>query len=442
MAVRSSTPARQWSQVGCELIGSLAPAADAEVILLANECLQRIGIENISIDLTLPTLVPNLLKLHALDSEQHAQALAAIGRRDAAMATAVDPELGPILAQVIGAVGPARPAIEILETLAVGGEARTDIERLVAVVGLIEAQAPGLMLTVDPVERRGFEYHTGLSFALFGRGWARSGGVAATVPASWSTGEPATGFTLIADHLLAGAAPLPRVEKVFLPLGLDPGNCCRFAVARDDYRDGFYSTGRSTRSRCRATLRLCLARWPAAGTPRMTHQVIEAQFDPATAGQLELARQKIYELGFGSLPAGIPHVSLSSFQNSQLKTWQECLPALATRAAIEVEFSYLGIFRGESFIIYMGIIPSRKLTALHEDVHRIGLLAAGELHARYYPDRITFHSTLAAPVKREDLGVAIQLLTQFDLPRTGTLNNLALVEYFPAVTLLTETLGS
>jgi ATP phosphoribosyltransferase regulatory subunit len=214
-------PERQMTQIGCELIGSLAPAADAEVILLAAECLQRIGIENISIDLTLPTLVPNLLKLHTLDAPQHSRVMAAIERRDTAMAQEVNPELGPILARVIGAVGPARAAIDILDTLDIGGEARIDIERLIAVVALIEAQASDVMLTVDPVERRGFEYHTGLSFALFARGLGEVGR-GGRYRAGGREGEPATGFTLIADNLLAGAAPLPKVERVFLPVDADP----------------------------------------------------------------------------------------------------------------------------------------------------------------------------------------------------------------------------
>jgi ATP phosphoribosyltransferase regulatory subunit len=215
-------PERQMSQLGCELIGSLDPAADAEIILLAAESLQRIGIENISIDLNLPTLVPNLLKLHRLEAGPHNQAMAAIERRDTAMAASIDAVLGPILASLIHAVGPARTAIGILQTLSIAGEARQDIERLMAVVDRIEAQAPDLMLTVDPVERRGFEYHTGLSFALFAMGIGEVGRGGRYRAGQRGDGEPATGFTLIADKLLAGATAISDPDRVLLPKGVDP----------------------------------------------------------------------------------------------------------------------------------------------------------------------------------------------------------------------------
>ncbi|MBT5751281.1 MAG: ATP phosphoribosyltransferase regulatory subunit, partial [Rhodospirillaceae bacterium] len=60
-------PARQISQVGCELIGSASIAADVEVVLLAVEALEKIGVPEISIDLTMPTLVPAVADEMGLD---------------------------------------------------------------------------------------------------------------------------------------------------------------------------------------------------------------------------------------------------------------------------------------------------------------------------------------------------------------------------------------
>ena len=170
----------------------------------------------------------------------------------------------------------------------------------------------------------------------------------------------------------------------------------------------------------------------------MTHQVIEAHFDAVTTGLLQAARECLHENGFGSPPAGVPHLSLSSFQKSDFRIWQNHLPKLTAQAKIDVRFSYLGIFQGENFIVYMGIIPTIKLNALHEDIHQVGLSAATALHSHYYPDQITFHTTLAAPVARQDLGTVIDILTGLDLPKNGTLCQLALVEYFPAIPLLVE----
>src|SRR5471032_373931 len=47
------SPERQFRQIGCELIGSLEPAADAEIVLLAASALTELGVRGLSIDLNL-----------------------------------------------------------------------------------------------------------------------------------------------------------------------------------------------------------------------------------------------------------------------------------------------------------------------------------------------------------------------------------------------------
>src|SRR3954470_24847221 len=51
-------PERQVGEAGAELIGAEGAAADAEVIALAAEALPAAGIERLSVDLSMPTLVP------------------------------------------------------------------------------------------------------------------------------------------------------------------------------------------------------------------------------------------------------------------------------------------------------------------------------------------------------------------------------------------------
>ena len=81
--------------------------------------------------------------------------------------------------------------------------------------------APQARLTVDPVEHRGFEYQTGISFILFAKGvrgeLGRGGRYRATGPNGES--ESSTGFTLFMDTVLrATPAPQPQ-RRIFLPVG-------------------------------------------------------------------------------------------------------------------------------------------------------------------------------------------------------------------------------
>ena len=63
LRVRGSelAPDRQIAQAGIELIGQDSPEADAEIVLVAAEALDSVGLTRVSFDLTLPTLVPTLM---------------------------------------------------------------------------------------------------------------------------------------------------------------------------------------------------------------------------------------------------------------------------------------------------------------------------------------------------------------------------------------------
>ena len=106
-----------------------------------------------------------------------------------------------MLNALLAAAGPADAGLAALEKIDLPGEAGALGRRLNEVVELVREAAPDLSLTIDPVESRGFEYHTGVSFPLFAldvRDELGSGGRYLT-----ATGEPATGFTLFMDTLLS-----------------------------------------------------------------------------------------------------------------------------------------------------------------------------------------------------------------------------------------------
>ena len=123
------------------------------------------------------------------------------------------------------APGPAGPALGRLRALTLPAEAKGQIEgqieELSAVMAAIKADAPDLKLTIDPVENRGFEYHTGVTFTFFAkgvRGELGNGGRYQANGGAGSDSEPATGFTLFMDTVLR-AVPAPELRsRVFLPI--------------------------------------------------------------------------------------------------------------------------------------------------------------------------------------------------------------------------------
>lgn len=215
-------PERQFAQVGAELLGSDAPGADAEVVRLAAEALQAVGLEGLSIDLSLPTVVGTVLSELGLDEEARAALRAALDRKDAAAVAEGGGEGAALCLALLRAAGPVEHALPALRALTLPAPARAEIERLEAVVAQLRREMPGLRLTVDPVEHRGYEYQTGLSFTLFAPGVRGELGRGGRYAAAAAGAEPATGFTLYMDTLLR-ALPAPRrARRVYLPYGSDP----------------------------------------------------------------------------------------------------------------------------------------------------------------------------------------------------------------------------
>jgi ATP phosphoribosyltransferase regulatory subunit len=224
LRVRGSqlAPARQVPQAGVELIGGAAPAADAEVATVAVEALASVGVHAVSLDVTLPTMVPALLVAAAPPDAARARLARALDRKDSAAVTALVKDLGGVLGVLPGlmaAAGPADGALAALEAAALPPAARAIAENAAAVLVAIRARAPGLRITVDPVEFRGLRYHTGVAFTLYGPGM--SGELARGGRYVSQNDEPATGMTVYPDAVLRAAPAVASRARVFVPLGGD-----------------------------------------------------------------------------------------------------------------------------------------------------------------------------------------------------------------------------
>lgn len=218
-------PERQFAQVGTELIGVDSAEADVEAVLLAIDALRAIGVADLSVDLNLPTLVAAVGAGLKLGGETLGRVRRALDRKDeSAIAKALrdDSSAADLFVGLLRAAGPAGRGMAALARLALPACAAAEASRLDEVVKLLLAADPDLPLTVDPVDYRGLEYQTGVSFSAFAlagrQELARGGRYSAGYPED-GVSEPATGFTLYMDAVLAASAPLPERPRLYLPLG-------------------------------------------------------------------------------------------------------------------------------------------------------------------------------------------------------------------------------
>jgi len=213
-------PERQVGQVGAELIGAAGPAADVEAVAVAAEALAGLGVPELSVDVTLPTLVPTVAEAYGIAGAGAAALRAALDHKDAATVAAVAGKAGGLFESLLAAAGPAAVTLAVLDRLELPLRARAERIRLGIVVDGLAAAAPELKVTVDPVENRGFEYHTGISFTFFAA-TARMAGELGRGGRYQAGPEPATGFTLYTDTILRTLPSAAPSRRLLLPFGFD-----------------------------------------------------------------------------------------------------------------------------------------------------------------------------------------------------------------------------
>lgn len=211
-------PERQFCQVGCELIGANDSRDDVEMGLIALKGLNDLGIQNISIDLTIPSLIDTLFDAFKIEQKERDNMDSLIQKRDRDGLKNLKTKLSATLVDFLDGSGMAQTAIEKIGKIKLPKEAEINIKSLKNVYhGLLDAiKTYGLdhiKITIDLIERRGFEYQNGISFTLFAtqvRGELGRGG---RYRLSDKTEENATGFTLYMDSVRQ-AVKRPKAQDV------------------------------------------------------------------------------------------------------------------------------------------------------------------------------------------------------------------------------------
>ncbi len=203
-------PERQFCQVGCEMIGVDSVMADVETPLVALIALSNAGIGKLSVDLTVPTLIRHLYDELKVDAELQETLNDLIEKRDRDAIAALKEKAGDLIVQLLDHEGSAAHAKSELTKIGLPKNAKADVEKLLKVAAELRAALDvyglnDVQITIDALERRGFEYQTGVSFTFFAmgaRGELGRGG-------RYDIGkETATGFTLYMDTILRVAPPI------------------------------------------------------------------------------------------------------------------------------------------------------------------------------------------------------------------------------------------
>lgn len=222
--------AREYSQVGVELLGVSTPLADVELVTLALEALRCVGLPQAALELGHPGFVRAVLGATGVDDQTLERLRRAVDRKDT-------PGLAALLAAA-GVSGAARAAALALPDLFGGPEVLAEAERVATTpeaseaLGRLQAVAenlPDRRFLFDLGMARRFDYYTGVTFRAYTPdfGLPLVGGGRYDGPPSArldAAAIPAAGFAIGLERLMTAldgppATSAPRAVAVDAELG-------------------------------------------------------------------------------------------------------------------------------------------------------------------------------------------------------------------------------
>jgi len=226
-------------QMGLEHLGGEPRAADAEVLAIAAECLDVLGVRGFVLALGHVGVFGGLLAGVALDPatlerlRERVEAKDPAGVRDALPAGAVPARVADALVRLTTLSGDPTILAEAETALASCPEARVALAELAKVAETLQLAGLGRGLTVDLSEVRGLDYYTGLVFRAYAPDLGfevGGGGRYDTLLARFGRPMPAVGFMLGLDRLAlllerqgVRPEPPPRPAEVVSGHGLSQG---------------------------------------------------------------------------------------------------------------------------------------------------------------------------------------------------------------------------
>jgi ATP phosphoribosyltransferase regulatory subunit len=201
----------EFHQLGVEHVGWASPEADVEVLLVAVESLERLGLSDARITLGHAGFFTGVVERLGLAPERAHEMRELVDRRQAA---ALDRFLEPHapaperadFCRLVGLAG-GREVLELGRSLVGNPRSVAALDQLGAVYDTLERLGLAHLVGVDLGEVADLDYYTGLTFKVYVPGWGLpvgGGGRYDTLLSQFGRDEPAVGFSLSLDWL-AGA---------------------------------------------------------------------------------------------------------------------------------------------------------------------------------------------------------------------------------------------
>src|SRR5215510_7376243 len=200
---------REFAQIGIEHYGASGKTADVEILLVAVETLQRLGIQAFQINLGSVDFFGGIVDRMELPADRIAELKDVLNVKDRSGLEALLEKLplGDRRKKILRAVPHltgGKAVIAEARDLVRNPRSVEALDHLEEIYSIFERLDLAQHLTIDLGEIRGFDYYTGILFRAYVRGLGfevASGGRYDGLPAAFGEDTPAVGFSFSLDRL-------------------------------------------------------------------------------------------------------------------------------------------------------------------------------------------------------------------------------------------------
>jgi ATP phosphoribosyltransferase regulatory subunit len=230
---------REFGQAGIELIGSEAPAADAEVLALTAQALQAVGLHDFRIVIGQMQYFDGLRQALQLEPAREIQLQRAVDRNsEAELAAFLDDAALPRLMHLAVQELPALSGADVYALLGraaglcLNETMQSAVSNLRAICEVLAAHGVLHKVSLDLTEIHNLGYYTGITFEVLAHGIGyrlASGGRYDNLVGSFGDPQPAVGAAFGLERLLlalddtSGRVPAPVAADVLVSGGADAG---------------------------------------------------------------------------------------------------------------------------------------------------------------------------------------------------------------------------
>tara|TARA_B100000686_G_scaffold327034_1_gene385517 strand:+ start:15659 stop:16804 length:1146 start_codon:yes stop_codon:yes gene_type:complete len=214
-------PERQIRQAGIELFNNPSNQAAIEVISVGLESLKKVKISNLIIDITIPNLANIILKHFKLNKGDIDKTNSYLKMKNITKIKTI-PKCGKILSEIADSAGEYERAIKKLQKINLPLNAKKFIKDVKAICKGIKKLHNDINITIDPLENRGFNYYSGIGFAIFSENIKRElcFGGQYTINAN-NKNIYGMGLSILFDGLLKSTKISTNNKVIFIPLNHD-----------------------------------------------------------------------------------------------------------------------------------------------------------------------------------------------------------------------------